>query len=146
MIQSPTPTTSGTSPTPNGTNTRIQIPTTAQSMSIGQDGAVTFVDEAGDLRYAGHLVLAKFPNPGGIEKVGGNYFEESANSGVPVRNIPTQGGIGNYRIRLPRNVQRRPRRRIHRNDCGTTWFPSEHTNHHDIRRNPSRARQPKTMI
>ncbi len=38
------------------------IPTTAQSMSIGQDGTVTYVDGAGDLRYAGHLVLAKFPN------------------------------------------------------------------------------------
>lgn len=77
------------------TNTRIQIPTSAQSMSIAQDGAVTFVNDAGYLRYAGHLVLAKFPNPGGMQKVGGNYFEQSTNSGVSVRNIPTQGGIGN---------------------------------------------------
>ena len=36
------------------------------------------------------IVLAKFPNPGGLEKVGGNYFEESANSGVPVIEVATQ--------------------------------------------------------
>lgn len=76
-------------------NERILIPTTAQGMSIAQDGAVTFVDDDGLLRYAGHLVLAKFPNPGGMEKVGGNYYQQSANSGDPQRNIPIQDGIGN---------------------------------------------------
>jgi len=76
-------------------NTQILIPTTAQSMSVAQDGAVSFVDEGGFLRYAGHLVLAKFPNPGGMEKVGGNYFRNSPNSGTAVVNVPTQGGIGN---------------------------------------------------
>ncbi|MEK3935075.1 flagellar basal body rod protein FlgG [Sporosarcina sp. FSL W7-1349] len=88
------PATSGTPPTPTGQNTRILIPTTAQSMSIAQDGAVTFVDDAGFLRYAGHLVLAKFPNPSGMDKVGGNYFQQSPNSGTPLRSIPTQNGIG----------------------------------------------------
>ncbi|MHA6258714.1 flagellar basal body rod protein FlgG [Sporosarcina sp. CAU 1771] len=78
-----------------GTNTRILIPTTAQSMSVAQDGAVSFVDENSNLRYAGHLVLAKFPNPGGMEKVGSNYFQQSPNSGTALVNIPTQGGIGN---------------------------------------------------
>lgn len=76
------------------TNTRILIPTTAQSMSVAQDGAVSFVDEDGFLRYAGHLVLAKFPNPGGMQKIGGNYFQQSPNSGTAVVDIPTQGGIG----------------------------------------------------
>ncbi|WP_338655869.1 flagellar basal body rod protein FlgG [Sporosarcina psychrophila] len=79
---------------PLGVNTQILIPTTAQSMSVAQDGAVSFVDEDGFLRYAGHLVLAKFPNPGGMQKVGSNYFQQSPNSGVAVKNIPTQGGIG----------------------------------------------------
>ncbi|WP_203246229.1 flagellar basal body rod protein FlgG [Sporosarcina beigongshangi] len=74
--------------------TQILIPTTAQSMSVAQDGAVSFVDEDGFLRYAGHLVMAKFPNPGGMQKVGGNYFQQSPNSGEKVVNIPTQGGIG----------------------------------------------------
>ncbi|MCG3090096.1 flagellar basal body rod protein FlgG [Sporosarcina cyprini] len=76
------------------TYTQILIPTTAQSMSVAQDGAVSFVDEDGFLRYAGHLVLAKFPNPGGMEKIGGNYFQKSSNSGDATVNIPTQSGIG----------------------------------------------------
>ncbi|MCG7342874.1 flagellar basal body rod protein FlgG [Sporosarcina sp. ACRSL] len=72
----------------------IVIPTTAQSMSIGQDGTITFVNAAGDLKWAGQLILAKFPNPGGLNKVGGNYFQESTNSGVPVPGVATTTGIG----------------------------------------------------
>ena len=29
------------------------------------------------------IQLAKFPNPGGLDKVGGNYFQSLANSGAP---------------------------------------------------------------
>lgn len=72
----------------------IQIPTDAQSMSVGQDGTVTFVDAEGKLRWAGQLVLAKFPNPGGMNKVGGNYFSDTANSGTPIIQTATQLGIG----------------------------------------------------
>lgn len=72
----------------------IVVPTTAQSMSIGQDGTVTFVNATGDLMWAGQLQLAKFPNPGGLEKVGGNYFRETANSGEPVLGNATTNGIG----------------------------------------------------
>ncbi|MEK4711286.1 flagellar basal body rod protein FlgG [Sporosarcina sp. FSL K6-5500] len=73
---------------------RIVIPTTAQSMSIGQDGTVTFVDSAGVLKYAGTLVMAKFPNPGGLNKIGGNNYKDSPNSGNPVYGVPTAQGIG----------------------------------------------------
>ena len=38
----------------------IRVPQTAQSMSISQDGTVTYVDLNGDLQWAGQLVLAKF--------------------------------------------------------------------------------------
>lgn len=72
----------------------IQIPTDAQSMSVGQDGTVTFVDAEGKLRWAGQLVLAKFPNPGGLNKVGGNYFSDTSNSGTPIIQTATQLGIG----------------------------------------------------
>ena len=40
------------------------------------------------------IELAKFPNPGGLTKIGGNYFEESVNSGVPEESVPLEGGIG----------------------------------------------------
>ncbi|MFE3574979.1 flagellar basal body rod protein FlgG [Lysinibacillus sp. NPDC059133] len=72
----------------------IRIPTTAQSMSIGQDGTVTYVDYKGDEQYAGQLILAKFPNAGGLQKVGGNYFQPTANSGEPYAQVGTVGGIG----------------------------------------------------
>ncbi len=78
----------------DGERRPIVIPTTAQSMSIGQDGTVTFVNSAGELRWAGQLEIAKFPNSGGLQKVGGNYFQESSNSGGPLLNFANQGGNG----------------------------------------------------
>ncbi|MDR4886493.1 flagellar basal body rod protein FlgG [Fredinandcohnia sp. QZ13] len=72
----------------------IQIPTDAKSMSIGKDGSVTYVDAAGTLRWAGQLVLAKFPNTGGLEKVGGNLFQQSSNSGIPFVNFAGESGLG----------------------------------------------------
>lgn len=72
----------------------IRIPTTAQSMSIGQDGIINFVDKNGALMVAGKIQLAKFSNTGGLEKVGSNYYQESSNSGAPLRGFPTEDGIG----------------------------------------------------
>lgn len=72
----------------------IVIPTTAQSMSIGQDGTVNFVDQYGNLQWAGQIELAKFPNTGGLEKVGNNYYQETSNSGAPVVGFATEMGIG----------------------------------------------------
>ncbi|WP_391208666.1 flagellar hook-basal body complex protein [Psychrobacillus sp. L4] len=72
----------------------IKIPTDAQSMSIGQDGTVSFVDKEGTLRWAGQLVLAKFPNAGGLQKVGANYFKDTANSGDPILQTATESGMG----------------------------------------------------
>ncbi|MEK4530899.1 flagellar hook-basal body complex protein [Solibacillus sp. FSL K6-1554] len=78
----------GTTPSP------IRIPTTAQSMSISQDGSISFVDSAGDLQYAGTIVLAKFANSGGLEKTGSNYFQTTPNSGAIYAQLATQDGIG----------------------------------------------------
>ena len=72
----------------------IIIPTDAQSMSVGQDGTVQFVDKNGELQWAGQIQLAKFPNPGGLQKVGSNYFQETANSGQPLLANATESGIG----------------------------------------------------
>ncbi|OES43608.1 flagellar basal-body rod protein FlgG [Domibacillus iocasae] len=60
----------------------IVVPTTAQSMSIGSDGVVTYVDTAGQLKYAGQVMIAKFANPEGMEKVGQNLFQQTTNSGI----------------------------------------------------------------
>ncbi|MDT2045797.1 flagellar basal body rod protein FlgG [Priestia flexa] len=60
---------------------KLQIPNDAKSFSIGQDGTVNYVNAQGTLQTAGRVVLAKFPNNDGLEKVGGNLFSETANSG-----------------------------------------------------------------
>ncbi|MBD8068293.1 flagellar basal body rod protein FlgG [Bacillus sp. PS06] len=60
----------------------IQIPMTAKSFSISPDGKVSFVNENGELRMAGQIKLANFANDGGLEKVGGNLFRATSNSGT----------------------------------------------------------------
>lgn len=72
----------------------LKIPTNAQSMSIGQDGSVNYVDVNGKLQFAGQLLLAKFPNASGLEKVGANYFQVTANSGDSLVQVGTQAGLG----------------------------------------------------
>ena len=73
---------------------KIWIPTDAQSMSIGVDGKVSYVDVSGVLQYAGQLVVAKFSNAEGLSKEGGNYYINTTNSGVPQFAAGTQHGIG----------------------------------------------------
>ncbi|WP_419961632.1 flagellar basal body rod protein FlgG [Psychrobacillus sp. BM2] len=72
----------------------LNIPTDAQSMSIGQDGTVTYVDVDGVLQTEGQIELAKFPNSGGLTKSGSNYFIESPASGEPVIGAPLTSGLG----------------------------------------------------
>lgn len=72
----------------------MRIPTDAQTMSIGNDGLVTFVDSTGTLRVAGQLVLAKFPNAGGLQKSGANYYQPTANSGNAFWALGTENGMG----------------------------------------------------
>jgi len=79
---------------PYGEKEPIRIPTNAQSMSIGQDGTVSYVDVNGKLSWAGQLVITKFPNTGGLEKSGSNYYRETANSGDPLVQFATVAGIG----------------------------------------------------
>lgn len=80
-----------------GEGGRIQIPEEATSLSIGQDGAVNVVVD-NVLEPAGQILMATFSNPGGLEKVGGNLYQVSANSGDPYPDedggIPTEDGIG----------------------------------------------------
>ncbi len=72
----------------------IKIPNDATSVSIGQDGTVTFTDANGELRWAGQLIIAKFSNPEGMSKSGSNYFSETPASGTPALNVAGSGGNG----------------------------------------------------
>ncbi|MCM3616255.1 flagellar hook-basal body complex protein [Sutcliffiella horikoshii] len=64
----------------------IQIPPNARSFSISGDGKVNFIDQFGNLKVAGQLMLAKFPNDAGLERIGENLFQQSNNSGTMDKN------------------------------------------------------------
>ncbi|WP_153731285.1 flagellar basal body rod protein FlgG [Sporosarcina obsidiansis] len=72
----------------------ITIPIDATSLSVGQNGVVSYV-QAGTLNDDQTISLAKFNNPGGLSKVGGNYYQQSTNSGAPTLGEPLgDGGHG----------------------------------------------------
>lgn len=73
---------------------RIWIPADAQSMNIANDGTVTYVSADGILNFAGQLMVAKFPNAEGLQKMGGNYYQVTANSGEAQFGTGTSFGIG----------------------------------------------------
>ncbi|PIC97176.1 flagellar basal-body rod protein FlgF [Sporosarcina sp. P26b] len=73
----------------------IIVPPNATSLSIGQNGEVKFVID-GELEGEDVIVLTKFANPGGLTKMGGNLYRESANSGPALGNTgsPQEDGRG----------------------------------------------------
>lgn len=78
--------------------TKVQAPATnpkLKSFSIGQDGTINAIYE-GDIqpRVIGQIQLTKFANAEGLEKVGGNLYTVSANSGEPQELWPRSGGSG----------------------------------------------------
>jgi flagellar hook protein FlgE len=63
------------------TPTLLQIPPDSTNLAIGQDGAVTYVDNVGARQTAGYLSLATFANSSGLERSGSNRWLRTANSG-----------------------------------------------------------------
>jgi len=72
----------------------IRIPPTAKEVNISQDGTITYSDLNGKQQWAGQLIMAKFPNAGGLAKVGGNYYQQTTNSGVAYAQVGTVAGMG----------------------------------------------------
>lgn len=71
------------------TNPRIE------SYSIGQDGTINVI-YAGDKqpRTIGQIQVTKFSNPEGLEKIGGNLYKVTANSGQAQQLWPKSNGAG----------------------------------------------------
>lgn len=61
--------------------TFLDIPTTAQSFSIDINGYVYYVDETGADKLSGRIAIAKFTNPGGLEKAGENMYQYAPAAG-----------------------------------------------------------------
>jgi flagellar hook protein FlgE len=60
----------------------INIPLDAKSVSVGQDGVVSYVDNNSATQIAGRVAVAKFPNPAGMQRVGDNLWQATINSGA----------------------------------------------------------------
>lgn len=72
----------------------VQIPTDAQSFSVSDKGEIQYVDSDGQLKLAGQIIMAKFPNAEGLQKAGQNLFKESGNSGAAIPSAPQEDGAG----------------------------------------------------
>lgn len=73
----------------------VTIPEEASSVSIGIDGTVTVMtDEGGLPQNAGEVPLFRFPNPAGLKAQGGNFYVETASSGVARQTRPGESGTG----------------------------------------------------
>lgn len=74
--------------------TKITIPPEAKDLTIGKDGTVSYLDDTNAPQVIATIELAKFSNPGGLQKVGGNLYINTPNSGEPdYGNRETLGAI-----------------------------------------------------
>lgn len=74
----------------------VITPNTYSSYSVDSQGVVTGVDIAtAALVTIGNISIAKFPNDAGLTSLGGNFYQESNNSGVPSR-YGVGGADGTY--------------------------------------------------
>ncbi|MGA8034188.1 MAG: flagellar hook protein FlgE [Casimicrobiaceae bacterium] len=62
--------------------------------SIGNDGIIQGRYTNGQTRTLGQFLLANFPNPTGLQPLGGNAWAETAASGQPVPGAPGSGNLG----------------------------------------------------
>jgi len=62
-----------------------------ESFNIGSSGEINGVYSNGLITTLGQLAVAKFSNPSGLTKTGGNTFQESINSGTANINIAGEG-------------------------------------------------------
>lgn len=65
-----------------------------ETFYIDGSGLISAVYSNGQVYYPGRVALAKFPNVGGLEKLGGNNYGVTRNSGNPEYGSADQGGLG----------------------------------------------------
>ena len=75
----------------------ITIPQDASSISISQTGIVSITDATGLVSELGTIQLARFSNPAGLERLGGNLYRNTAASGMKSLAMPLTEGFGEIR-------------------------------------------------
>jgi flagellar hook protein FlgE len=95
-----TETEAGTTYAPGKEDTFLRIPAGSTNVAIGQDGSVSYTDNNPEHKTylqrvtAGYLSLATFANEGGLERLGGSLWGQTANSGPPLVGTPATPGYG----------------------------------------------------
>ena len=69
-------------------------PGTLSNLSIGQDGTISGVFSNGQTLAIAQLAIASFANPGGLDRIGGNFYSTSANSGAALVGAGETAGRG----------------------------------------------------
>ena len=73
----------------------IQIPATAQSITIGSDGTVSAAIAGSTAQQVlGNVTVARFINPAGLESIGQNLLRANAASGAVQQLKPGVNGAG----------------------------------------------------
>ncbi|MGD0438137.1 MAG: flagellar basal-body rod protein FlgG [Bryobacteraceae bacterium] len=74
----------------------ITVPANALSLTVGSDGTVSFtLPGQTSAQQAGQIQLATFPNPSGLNSLGGSLYQQTEASGAPVVGTPGgQDGLG----------------------------------------------------
>jgi flagellar hook protein FlgE len=78
----------GTFPMTTANETKITVPAGGKDVTIGSDGVVSYVDAAGATQKLAQISMAKFNNASGLERISGNLFAQTNNSGNPVNAVP----------------------------------------------------------
>ncbi len=80
----------------NPLDPQITLPPNAQQVTIGQDGTVSFTQPGQTAsQQAGQIQLANFPNPAGLNSLGGNLYSPTDASGDAIVGTPGgQEGLG----------------------------------------------------
>jgi len=79
---------------PTTTQSVINIPATTKSVTIGQDGIVSTIDSSGTVTKVAAISLATFPNAAGLQRVSGNLYSASNNSGAELSATAGTNGLG----------------------------------------------------
>jgi flagellar basal-body rod protein FlgG len=79
----------------NAVDPEMTLPTDATEVTVNGDGTVLATSPGSKTpQSVGALTLYTFPNPGGLEAVGGNLLVQTPASGEPANAKPGEGGTG----------------------------------------------------
>lgn len=86
-------------PNTAGAPSYITVPDKASDVTVGADGAVSYIDNSGGAnngtrQVAGYVAVTRFNNQAGLARAGGSAWSATANSGAPIIGTAAVNGNG----------------------------------------------------